>query len=213
VGQHRKSKTKQPGQLIILCAPSGAGKTTLARELLERHRNWVFSISATTRPPRAMEKDGRDYYFLTPAAFGAMRKNREFVEWAKVHTDFYGTPKEPLERVIAEGKSVILDIDVQGERQVKRLYPEAVSIFILAPSWQELKARLVGRRTENRQSFEKRLESARKELKALSRFDFIVTNEKVERSVETIETIVAAAKYRTVFVQHTGGCSSWKTLT
>src|SRR5579863_6841060 len=137
------------GLLVVISAGSGAGKSTLCRLLLKRRKNLVFSISATTRMPRPGEKEGRDYFFVTEAAFKAMRARGELAEWARVHgQDYYGTPRAYLEKMRARGKDVLLDIDVQGALQVKKRFPEAILIFITTPTFAELERRLRFRSSE-----------------------------------------------------------------
>src|SRR5882762_1421998 len=149
---------KRRGLLIVVSAGSGAGKSTLCRLLLKRRKNLAFSISATTRMPRPGEKEGRDYFFVTEAAFKAMRRRHELAEWAKVHGQHaYGTPRSYLEHQRSAGKDVLLDIDVQGALQVKRRYPEAVLIFITTPTFADLERRLRSRSSETESQIRQRL--------------------------------------------------------
>jgi guanylate kinase len=181
------------GLLIVVSAASGAGKSTLCRLLLERRRNLVFSISATTRLPRPGEKEGKDYFFVTDAAFKAMRRRGELAEWAKVHGQyFYGTPRAYLERMRAQGKDVLLDIDVQGALQVKRQYPEAVLIFITTPTFRDLRRRLRSRSSETEAQIRHRLADARRELKYLSYYDYNVVNDRIPLALKRLEAILDA---------------------
>ncbi len=181
------------GLLVVVSAGSGAGKSTLCRMLLKRRQNLVFSISATTRMPRPGEKDGKDYFFVTEAAFLAMRQRHELAEWAKVHgLDYYGTPRAFLERMRAQGKDVLLDIDVQGALQVKRAYPEAVLIFITTPSFAELERRLRSRSSETEAQIRQRLADSRHELKYRGQYDYNVVNDRLPLALKRLEAILNA---------------------
>lgn len=184
------------GRLFVLSAPSGSGKTTLCRELLKRCRGLIASISATTRPPRAGERPGRDYLFVSRARFAQMRRRGELLEWARVFTHLYGTPRAFVERHLGRGRDVILTIDVQGAAQVRRTMPHAVSIFVIPPSMRELKARLARRGTETTQVMARRLRIARQELRQLPHYDYAVVNETIHRAVRQLEAIVTAERCR-----------------
>ena len=185
------------GLLIVVSAGSGAGKSTLCRLLLKRRKNLVFSISATTRMPRPGEKEGKDYFFVTEAAFKAMRHRHELAEWANVHgKDFYGTPRSYLEQQRSAGKDVLLDIDVQGALQVKRRYPEAVLIFITTPSFEDLERRLRARSSETELQIRRRLADARQELKSLSHYDYNVVNDRLPLALKRLEAILDAESLR-----------------
>ena len=184
------------GIIFIVSAPSGAGKTTLTKRAVEAFPALFLSVSYTTRPPRANEVDGRDYHFIGEEQFFHLRDSGALAEWARVHGFFYGTPRAPLEGALAEGRDVILDIDVQGARQIKQVYPEAVSIFILPPSWEELEARLRGRRTEEESTIARRLKRAREEAQELPLYDYWIVNDKLERAVEVLKAIVIAERAR-----------------
>jgi len=181
---------RKRGLLIVISAPSGAGKTTLTRMLVKRRKNLVFSISATTRPPRPGEKDGREYYFVSDAAFRAMRNRGDLVEWARVHDHWYGTPRRPLERNLAQGKDVVLDIDVQGALAVKRRYPEALLIFVRTPRFSDLEKRLRHRSSETAAAIRRRLQTARRELRSAYRYDYQVINDRLPRALKQLETIL-----------------------
>ena len=158
---------------------------------MERRKNLVFSISATTRLPRPGEKDGKDYYFVTEAAFKAMQRRRDLVEWAKVHSQaYYGTPRSYLERMMSQGKDVLLDIDVQGAMQVKKRFPEAVLIFITAPSFAEMERRLRSRSSETEAQIQQRLKTARKELKYQRFYDYNVVNDRIPLALKRLEAIL-----------------------
>jgi guanylate kinase len=180
----------RPAFPVVLAAPSGAGKTTLVRMLLERHRDLAFAISATTRPPRPREQDGRDYHFVDNATFDRMTENNELVEWAVVHGRRYGTPRREVTGPIEAGRTVLLDIDVQGARQVKRIFPGAVLIFILPPSATELDRRLTRRASEAHDQRRRRLASARRELDAVAEFDFAIVNEELKGALDRVDAIL-----------------------
>ena len=175
---------------MVLVAPSGAGKTTLAHRLVAASDRFVFSISATTRAPRGGEQDGVDYYFVSDDDFEAMIDAGELAEWATVHGRLYGTPRAALEAAALRGEHVVLDIDVQGARQIRDSVPDARLIFVLPPSVAVLMRRLTGRGTEGAGEVERRLRSALDELQAASEFEHRVVNDDVDRCLEQIEEIV-----------------------
>jgi guanylate kinase len=175
---------------IILSSPSGGGKTTIAKRLLRIRDDIGYSVSCTTRAPRAGEAEGRDYYFRSREAFEAGREAGEFAESAEVHGDLYGTLRSEIERVLASGRHVMMDIDVQGAKQLKDAYPDALFIFILPPSAQVLIDRLEARKTEDAQSFIRRLRSAKEELKAIDLYPYLVVNNEVEAAVQEVSRII-----------------------
>ena len=175
----------------MLAATSGTGKTTLAHRLVSGSTDFVFSVSATTRRPRAGEIDGVHYHFVDRRRFEEMEAQGELVESAEVHGQLYGTPRAELERAAARGAHVVLDIDVQGARQIKARIPEAMLIFVLPPDVDTLIGRLTGRGTEGRADVARRLGSALRELQAVGEFDYVVVNDDLERCVETIRGIVS----------------------
>lgn len=188
--------TAAPHFPVIFAAPSGAGKTSIARALAERRDDVEFSISATTRPPRGYERDGVDYHFHTTDEFRRMIDAGELLEWAEVHGNYYGTPRANLESSRARGRFLILDIDVQGSRQVKRAVTEAVSIFVLPPSGAELARRLAGRGSEDVEVRTRRLQAARDEIRAATEFDYVIVNESVDESVDLVEAVLRAERHR-----------------
>jgi guanylate kinase len=188
--------TKRKGVIFILSAPSGAGKTTLVKKLLRRFPEIKLSVSCTTRVRRPGEVPGRDYHFVTEKKFVALRSRAGFAEWARVHGYLYGTPRSPLERTIAQGRDILLDIDVQGARKIKRQYPGAVSIFVLPPSRRELEQRLARRGTDRKETIRRRLENARREIREIMRYDYVVENRELRRAFEEAEAIVTAERLR-----------------
>lgn len=180
------------GKLLIITAPSGAGKTTIVKYLLKTFDNLAFSVSATTRPRREYEKEGVDYFFKSVEDFKKLVEERAFLEWQEVYTNqFYGTLKSEVDRMLAEGKSVIFDIDVEGALNLEKLYKGvALSIFIKPPSKEVLLERLRSRKTETPESLKKRIEKATKELTYESKFDRILVNDDLEKALQTAEKIV-----------------------
>ncbi len=181
------------GRIVIISGPSGSGKTTLHKKLLlsRKLKNiLVKSISATTRRPRAGEKPGRDYFFLTRERFLARRKKGYFLEWQKVFDRYYGTPEQYVKKLLKTGKNVLLCIEVKGAKVVARKYPEALRVFIRAPSWAMLKKRLMARGTENSRALELRLKTARQEMKEARNYNYIVVNADFKQAIKELESIV-----------------------
>jgi guanylate kinase len=185
-----------PAFPVILSSPSGGGKTSIAHALLKRRPDVGYSVSATTRPPRAGEVDGRDYHFLSAAEFAERRGADAFAESAQVHGMWYGTLRSEVTRVMAAGKKVIMDIDVQGAAQFRRAFPETVTIFVLPPSGDALLARLKERGTEDAASLGRRLRSALAELKAVPEYQYVVVNDQLEKAVESVSGILDAESMR-----------------
>ena len=177
---------------IILSAPSGGGKTTIARELLRRRTDLGYSVSCTTRSPRVGEVEGRDYYFLSLAEFERRRDAGEFAESARVHGNMYGTLRSEIERVLGSGKHVVMDIDVQGAQQLTRVFPQSVTIFVLPPSAEVLLERLRRRRTESKEQLARRLQSALQELQAVELYQYVVTNDELVKAVQRVSAVVDA---------------------
>ena len=180
------------GKLIVIAAPSGAGKTTLVHELLVRVPQLVFSVSYTTRPPRPAEREGTDYFFVSEAEFAQMVERRAFLEHARVFDHWYGTGKSHVEDLLARGTSVLLEIDWQGARQVKARAPEAVTIFILPPSVAELERRLRGRRTDSEQTIRRRLRDALDDMRHWNEFDYALINDDLDAAASALAEVVAA---------------------
>ncbi|HET7233348.1 MAG TPA: guanylate kinase [Longimicrobium sp.] len=179
---------------LVLSAPSGAGKSTLASMLRQRNRDVAFSVSATTRAPRPGEVDGVHYHFVSEPEFLRMRDAGELIEWAPVHQNYYGTPVKELHRAQARGEHLLMDIDVQGARQIRERVPEAVLVFILPPSGRALVQRLAGRGTESADVLERRLRNAEDEIRAAPEFDFVVVNDRLERAVDDLEAVLRGRK-------------------
>jgi len=189
---------RRPGQLLVLSAPSGAGKTTLARRFLAAHEDAVFSVSATTRAPRGAERDGVDYHFVTPERFAELVAAGALAEWAEVFGRRYGTLRSTVEASLARGQVALFDIDVQGGEQVKAAFPrEAATIFILPPDATELARRLRGRSTDSEEVIARRLEEAHAEVRrGLARYDYLVINDDLEAALARIEAIAASERAR-----------------
>jgi guanylate kinase len=181
---------------VVLSAPSGAGKTTLARALIDRNADAVFSVSATTRPPRPGERDGIDYHFVDDEGFDRMLAAGELLEWAQVHGRRYGTPRAEIDRAVERNATVMLDIDVQGARQVRRSFPDAVLVFVLPPSASELGRRLSRRGSEGEHETQTRLRTALSELAAAAEFDFVIVNDDLDTALGALESIIRAERYR-----------------
>lgn len=177
---------------IILSAPSGGGKTTIAKALLARRTDLGYSVSCTTRAPRPGEVSGRDYYFMSRAEFIAEREARGFAESAEVHGNLYGTRRSEVKRVLASGRHVVMDIDVQGAAQFVRVFPDTVTIFILPPSAEVLLERLRGRQTESAAQLAARLQSALQELQQLDEYEYVIVNDDLERAIASVEAIIDA---------------------
>jgi len=189
-------RCKEPGLLLVLSGPSGAGKGTVGKRLMEKNDSIVFSVSATTRPARRGEKDGREYYFYDKEAFLAAASNGEMLEHAEYCGNFYGTPKEPVLRSMEDGCTVLLDVDVQGGAQVKKIFPGAVTVFLVPPSEEILKKRLFARDTDSEENIKNRLFAARSEYLEGLQYDYIVMNDELELCVHEVECILCAEHKR-----------------
>ena len=182
------------GLIIIVSAPSGAGKTSICDALIKSDKNIVYSVSTTTREPRKGEKNGREYFFVNDGEFKKMVKANMFVEWAKVHDHFYGTSKKVLEQTINKGKDILLDIDVQGAVKIKKQYKEALMIFITTPSLKVLKERLIKRNKDSMSVIKKRIENAKKELTYLPKYDYLILNDKLDKSIQEVKSVICAER-------------------
>ena len=181
---------------VVLSAPSGAGKTTIAKRLLATRSDLGYSVSCTTRAARAGEVEGQDYHFLSREAFDARVARGEFAEWAEVHGQRYGTLRSEVERILASGRHVMLDIDVQGARQVTAAFPDAVTIFVVPPSVEVLVARLLGRKSEDAAALALRLRNARMELLDAPRYQHLVENDDLDRATARVAEILAEETLR-----------------
>ena len=191
-----KRRHRERGTLFIVSAPSGAGKTTICKKISELLDNLKTSVSFTTRKARRGEVDGEDYIFITEKRFRNMIRKGEFVEWAEVHGNLYGTSRKRLEKIIASGYDVILDIDTQGARQIKKTYGNGVFIFILPPSMTELRNRLEKRMSNTREDRERRLKRAVQEIREYKMYDYVIVNDLLNSSITKFESIVLAERQR-----------------
>jgi guanylate kinase len=178
------------GLMIVLSSPSGGGKTTIAHRLLKRDKNIVRSVSCTTRKPRPGEKNGRDYFFVTSSRFKSMISHRDFLEWARVHRHFYGTPRKWVEEQLEKGKDVLFIIDVQGGKAIKRKSRRALLIFLKPPSFKVLKSRLEGRKSEDEAALRVRLKDAQWEIKEGRHYDYQVVNNRLQKAVSDVHRII-----------------------
>jgi guanylate kinase len=185
------------GNLFIVSAPSGTGKTTILKRIISEMENIMFSVSHTTRPPRPGEKDGVDYYFVEKDAFQKMQEQDLFHEWAEVHGNLYGTSRNAVQKIIDQGKDIILDIDVQGGLQaMDKVGDKGIFIFILPPSLQELEKRLVKRGTESESVIATRLKNAQGEIKIMEQYDYVIVNDSVAEGVDVLKSIIIAERSR-----------------
>ncbi|MFY7913706.1 MAG: guanylate kinase, partial [Rubrivivax sp.] len=185
-----------PGNLFCVAAPSGAGKSSLVKALLELDSRLDVSVSHTTRAPRGQEQNGREYWFVDEASFRAMIEREEFFEWAQVHGHLYGTSRKAIEARLERGEDVVLEIDWQGALQIKQLFPHAVLIFILPPSWEELRQRLTRRGEDRPDVIETRMANARQEVAQARHFDFVIINALFETALFDLKTVVHSQRLR-----------------
>ena len=188
--------TEYPGNLYVVAAPSGAGKSSLVKALMEVDAGVKASISHTTRAPRGQEVDGREYFFVDNATFDTMVANQDFLEWAQVHGNRYGTSRQAVEQRLSEGGDVLLEIDFQGALQIKQIFPHAVLVFVLPPSWEELRSRLQRRGEDSAETIEQRLVNAEQEMAQAAKFDFVIINELFERALFDLKSIVHAQRLK-----------------
>lgn len=181
---------RHTGRLIVLTGPSGVGKGTLVRSLLQRHPQLYLSISATTRSPRASEIDGEHYYFVSRSDFEKMIAEHQLLEWAEFAGNYYGTPRLPIEQQIAQGKSILLEIELEGARQIHQSFPSALRIFILPPSFAELEKRLRDRSSDSDEAILRRLQRAQVEVDAAGEFDLQIINDDFETALQQLETAI-----------------------
>ncbi len=190
-----------PGNLFVVAAPSGAGKSSLVNSLLQVDSHLVVAVSHTTRKPRGQEQNGREYQFIDEPTFRAMIDRGEFVEWAEVHGNLYGTSRGEIEQRIGEGQDVVLEIDWQGALQIKRLFPNAVLVFILPPSWEELLQRLHRRGEDHADVIERRMANARVEVSQARHFDFVIINALFETALFDLKAIVHSQRLKYAALQ------------
>ncbi len=188
---------KQRGTMFVLTGPSGVGKGTLLNKVLPEQRNLFLSVSATTRTPRPGEKDGISYFFLTREQFKDKIARGEFLEYAEFSGNWYGTPLGPIQKRLAQGEDVILEIEVQGAMQIREKVPEAAMIFVAPPDFSTLESRLRGRQTEDEETVQKRLDTAKWELQQIPHFDYLVENDSLEQAKAQLEMILHAERCRT----------------
>ncbi|MCB9639832.1 MAG: guanylate kinase [Myxococcales bacterium] len=187
---------KGEGLLLVIAASSGTGKSTVCQELLTQSSRCQLSVSYTTRPPRNNEKDGEHYHFVSKETFEGMIERQEFLEWAKVHDNYYGTSRLATEQAMAQGRDILLDIDVQGARQIRELHGKnSILIFLLPPSWDVMVQRLRGRGTESEERIQRRLKTAREEIPTATDFDYIVENDDLTETVKTIQAICRSERH------------------
>ncbi len=184
------------GFLLVISGPSGSGKGTVSKALLERNNDIIFSVSATTRKKRIGEEEGLNYFFIEEDDFKEKIENNKFLEYANVHNNLYGTPREFVINEIEKGEIVLLEIDVQGAMQVKKNYKNVVFVFLLPPTMDELKNRIIKRGTETEEDIERRFKNAFEELNFVGEYDYFVVNDKVEEAIIDVENIIRAEKLR-----------------
>lgn len=192
----RSFAKRRPGIVFIVSAPSGAGKTTLTRKVLGIYPDMSLSVSCTTRRPREGETPGEDYDFVSEKRFRQMLSAGDFAEWAEVHGSLYGTPRRVLERQLGRGRDVLLDIDVQGARQIKQHFASAVAIFVLPPSLDELRRRLSARGTDARKTIQQRWRNAKHEIQEIRGYDYFIVNREVDEAVTRLAAIIAAERLK-----------------
>ena len=187
---------QRSGIALVICAPSGTGKTTLTKRLIAEFPRFAFSISCTTRAPRPGEVDGRDYNFISPEEFKQRRDAGFFAEWAEVHGNYYGTLRRTIEEQLQAGRDLVLEIDWQGAQQVRKAFPQAIGIFILPPSLPTLKERLAGRGTDSTEVIARRFAAARDEMRHVDEFEYVIINDDLQQALANLRSVVAAARLR-----------------
>jgi guanylate kinase len=195
-------KMKRKGQLFVVSAPSGTGKTTICREVLKAVPDLKLSISYTTRPPRPIEKDGKDYFFIADDKFQHMIQQEEFAEWAQVHGHAYGTPKKALLTAVENGQDVLLNIDSQGAMQLKECFSQAVFVYLLPPSFDILKARLTDRASDPAEAINRRLEKAAEEIRNYRAYTYLIVNDDLKKAVDDLRAVIQAERLKIHLVDH-----------
>ncbi|QCE35779.1 guanylate kinase [Acetobacteraceae bacterium] len=187
---------KRRGVCLIIAAPSGTGKSTLCKSLLSNHAELQLSISATTRQPRPGEVDGRDYYFYTKEDFKNLIQNEGLIEWAQVYENYYGSPRAPIEKALSEGRDILMDLDWQGFRQMKALFPkDVVGLFLLPPSLKALEERLRNRSSDSDDVIQSRMKKAESEISHWNEFDFLIVNDDLQVAEKAVETVLKSSRY------------------
>jgi guanylate kinase len=197
-----KRNIQTQGNIIIISAPSGAGKTTICDAIVKSDKNVVYSVSYTTRSPRRGEKNSREYFFVKESEFKQMIKEKKFVEYAKVHSNYYGTSKDILDKILNFGKNILLEIDVQGGLKIKKQYPYACMIFIMTKSIKVLKQRLILRNKDCIEAINVRLKNAKKEMQYLKKYEYLVINDNLEKAIDSVKTIIKSLKYKIIANQN-----------
>ena len=187
---------KKKGLILVISAPSGAGKTTLCKRLLQASSSFISSVSFTTRRPRRNEIEGVDYYFVSQEEFQKMIEKRRFIEWTEVHGHLYGTSANLLDQAVKEEKDVLLEVDVKGGAEIKKNYPQAVLVFLVPPSWQELEKRLANRGTEDEEKVARRVKQAKREIEYAPHYDYLIVNDDINRALEDLSAIIQAERCR-----------------
>lgn len=193
---NKDSTVSHKGILVVVCGPSGVGKGTVLNLVEERNEKLKFSVSATTRNPREGEIEGRNYFFVTTDKFKEMISRDELVEWVEYCGNYYGTPQKSIEESLKNGYDVILEIEVEGATNIKRKFPDSILIFLLPPSFDELKKRLEGRGTENSEIITKRIERAKVEMGFVKNFDYVIINDEVNRAADNLNNILASERLK-----------------
>ena len=188
--------SKPTGNVFVVVAPSGAGKSSLVNALLAQDASLCLSVSATTRAPRSGETDGKDYRFVTQADFAALQQTDQLLEWAEVHGNFYGTPRDQIDQTIHQGRDILLEIDWQGARQVKRLFAQTIGIFILPPSIQTLEQRLQQRGQDSQEVIQRRIEAASEEISHAPEFEYVIINQEFRIALAELTEVIAVARLR-----------------
>jgi len=188
--------SKPSGNVFVVVAPSGAGKSSLVNALLAQDASLCLSVSATTRAPRSGETDGKDYRFVTQADFAALQQTDQLLEWAEVHGNFYGTPRDQIDQAIHQGRDILLEIDWQGARQVKRLFTQTIGIFILPPSIQTLEQRLQQRGQDSQEVIQRRIEAASEEISHAPEFEYVIINQEFRIALAELTEVIAVARLR-----------------
>jgi guanylate kinase len=196
MGKKLPKPSRGRASILVISAPSGSGKSTLVRRLIASLPDLAFSVSHTTRPRRGGEKEGLDYFFVTRRRFERMIAAGDFIEWAEVYGHLYGTSKAQIDKALADGRDVLLDIDVQGHQQVRQRLPEAFSVFVMPPSFRELERRLTARHSDSPQAVERRLAAARQEISHWPEYDYLVVNGRLSLATQDLRAIVWAGRLR-----------------